>query len=105
MSLALFPTRAALLNTAVANSEEYWTGHRAECRDLHVCGVRPDYQGKGAGKVLVRQGVREAQQEGEDFVASVLYGEKNRGFYGKVGMSVQASGTAGEGGGIALFTS
>lgn len=98
------PTRASFLDTAVANSEKYWTGQRTECWDLHVCGVHPDYQGKGVGKLLARWGVLEAQKEGEDVVASVLCGEKNRGFYGKAGMNVQVSETKGEGGGIALFT-
>ncbi|CAN9146449.1 unnamed protein product [Alternaria alternata] len=110
ISLALFPnraadpTRASFLDTAVANSEKYWTGQRTECWDLHVCGVHPDYQGKGVGKLLARWGVLEAQKEGEDVVASVLCGEKNRGFYGKAGMNVQVSETKGKGGGIALFT-
>ncbi|KAH6857450.1 acyl-CoA N-acyltransferase [Alternaria rosae] len=110
MSLALFPnraadpTRASFLDTAVASSEKYWAGHRTECWDLHVCGVHPDYQGKGAGKLLAQWGVREAQQEAGDVVASVLCGEKNRGFYTKAGMGVQVSETKGDGGGIALFT-
>jgi len=110
MSLALFPNRAAdpthtyFLDTAVANSEKYWTGHRTECWDLHVCGVHPDYQGKGVGKLLATWGVREAQKEGDEVVASVLCGEKNRGFYAKAGMGVQVSEPKGDAGGIALFT-
>jgi hypothetical protein len=60
--------------------------------------------GPNAGKLLARWGVLEAQKEGEDVVASVLCGEKNRGFYGKAGMNVQVSETKGKGGGIALFT-
>jgi len=110
VSLALFPNRAAdptrtsFLDTAVAKSEKYWTGHRTECWDLHVCGVHPDYQGKGVGKLLATWGVREAQKEGDDVVASVLCGEKNRGFYAKAGMGVQVSESKGDGGGIALFT-
>jgi GNAT superfamily N-acetyltransferase len=110
ISLALFPnraadpTRASFLDTAVANSDKYWTGHRTECWDLHVCGVHPDYQGKGGGKLLAQWGVREAQQEGDNVVASVLCGEKNRGFYAKAGMALQVSEKMGKGGGIALFT-
>ena len=109
-SLALFPNRAAdptrtsFLDTAVANSEKYWTGRRAECWDLHVCGVHPDYQGRGVGKLLAQWGVLEAQKEGENVVASVLCGEKNRGFYKKAGICVQVNETKGKGGGIALFT-
>ncbi|KAF2035231.1 acyl-CoA N-acyltransferase [Setomelanomma holmii] len=110
MSLTIFPNRAAdpsratFLDTAVANSEQYWTDDRSECWDLHVCGVHPDYQGKGVGKLLAQWGVRKAEKEGDDVAASVLCGEKNRGFYEKAGMGVQVGGTKGEGGGIALFT-
>ncbi|KAI4701151.1 hypothetical protein J4E89_010727 [Alternaria sp. Ai002NY15] len=110
MSLTLFPNRAAdptrtsFLDTAVASSEKYWSGHRTECWDLHVCGVYPDYQGKGGGKLLAMWGVREAQKEGDEVVAGVLCGEKNRGFYAKAGMGVQVSEPKGDGGGIALFT-
>ncbi|KAI4636863.1 hypothetical protein J4E93_010879 [Alternaria ventricosa] len=109
-SLVLFPNRAAdptrtsFLDTAVANSGKYWTGHRTECWDLHVCGVHTDYQGKGVGKLLATWGVREAHKEGDEVVASVLCGEKNRGFYAKAGMGVQVSEFKGDGGGIALFT-
>ncbi|KAI4690266.1 hypothetical protein J4E81_007418 [Alternaria sp. BMP 2799] len=109
-SLAFFPNRAAdptrtsFLDTAVANSEKYWSGHRTECWDLHVCGVHPDYQAKGVGKLLATWGVHEAQKKGDEVVASVLCGEKNRGFYAKAGMGVQVSEPKGDGGGIALFT-
>lgn len=98
------PTRASFLDNAVANSEKYWTGDRAECWDLHVCGVDPAYQGKGVGRLLAQWGVEEARKEGADVCASVLCGEKNRGFYGKAGLTVQVGGTKGQGGGIALFT-
>jgi GNAT superfamily N-acetyltransferase len=107
LSLRLFPNRAAdpknaeWLNSAVSNSEKYWTGDRAECWDLHVCGVHPDFQGKGVGKLLVHWGVEQAQSEGDGVVASVLCGEKNRGFYGKGGLTVQVGGSEN---GIALFT-
>jgi GNAT superfamily N-acetyltransferase len=107
VSLRVFPNRAAdparssWLDVAVANSEKYWTGDRAECWDLHVCGVDPEFQGKGVGRLLVQWGVGEAGKEGESVVASVLCGEKNRGFYGKAGMGVQVGG-GNEG--IALFT-
>ncbi|KAH7382717.1 hypothetical protein DE146DRAFT_728651 [Phaeosphaeria sp. MPI-PUGE-AT-0046c] len=110
LSLKMWPNRAAdparstFLDTAVANSEKYWSGDRAECWDLHVCGVDPAFQGKGVGKLLAQWGVREAIKEGDNVVASVLCGEKNRGFYGKAGMEVQVGGSGGEGGGIALFT-
>lgn len=99
------PSRSSFLDTAVANSERYWTGDRAECWDLHVCGVDPEFQGKGVGKLLAQWGVNEAKKEGDNVVASVLCGEKNRGFYGKAGMGVQVGGSGGEGGGIALFSS
>lgn len=107
LSVRLFPNRAAdpknadWLEEAVSNSEKHWTGDRAECWDLHVCGVHPDFQGTGVGKMLVQWGVKQAESEGDNVVASVLCGEKNRGFYGKGGLTVLAS--QGEHG-IALFT-
>lgn len=98
------PSRSSFLDAAVAASEQYWTGERTECWDLHVCGVDPEYQGNGVGKLLAQWGVQEAQKEGSGTCASVLCGEKNRGFYGKAGLTVQVGGKEGEGGGIALFT-
>ena len=66
--------------------------------------MHPDFQGKGVGKLLVQWGVKKAEEEGNHVVASVLCGEKNRGFYGKGGLKVQAGGKEGNEGGIALFT-
>jgi GNAT superfamily N-acetyltransferase len=110
ISLKVFPNRAAdperssFLDNAVTDSEKYWTGDRTECWDLHVCGVDPDYQGKGVGRLLAEWGVEQAKREGKGVVASVLCGEKNRGFYSKTGLDTQVGGRIGEGGGIALFT-
>ena len=107
LSLRLFPNRAAdpaqvsWLDEAVAASEVYWTGDRAECWDLYVCGVHPDFQGKGVGRILASWGVKEAEKEGADTCASVLCGEKNRGFYGKAGFTVQMADNEN---GLALFT-
>lgn len=66
----------------------------------------PEFQGKGVGRKLAEWGVGEADKEGEgsEVCASVLCGEKNRGFYAKAGLGVQVGGREGEGGGIALFT-
>lgn len=65
----------------------------------------PGHQGKGVGRMLAEWGVREAQKEGTGVVASVLCGEKNRGFYGKAGLGVEVGEERkGKGGGIALFT-
>ncbi|KAJ8115720.1 hypothetical protein OPT61_g2696 [Boeremia exigua] len=106
----LFPNRAAdksqssFLDDAVATSEQQWTGDRTECWDLYVCGVDPDHQGKGVGKRLAQWGVQEAQKEGTGTCASVMCGEKNRGFYGKAGFTTQVNERKGEGGGITLFT-
>jgi GNAT superfamily N-acetyltransferase len=95
------PAQASWLDQAVAASEVYWTGDRAECWDLYVCGVDPDYQGKGVGKILASWGVNEAKREGSGTCASVLCGEKNRGFYGKAGLTVQVGDSEN---GLALFT-
>lgn len=97
------PSRASFLDEAIATSD-HWIGDRAECWDLHVCGVDPDYHGKGIGKMLANWGVQEAETEGSGTCASVLCGEKNRGFYAKAGLTVQLGAREGEGGGIVLFT-
>lgn len=110
MSLRVFPNcaadpaRTSFLDAAIAASEVHWTGDRAECWDLYVCGVDPDHQGQGVGKLLAQWGVKEAEKEDLGTCASVLCSEKNRGFYGKAGLVVQVGGREGHGGGIALFT-
>lgn len=104
-SLAVFPNRAAdptranFLEDAVSSSE-IWKGEHAECWDLYVCGVHPEFQGKGIGKILIDWGTKRADEEGAS--ASVMCGEKNRGFYAKGGLNKQVGG--GEHG-IALFRS
>jgi hypothetical protein len=80
------PAQASWLDEAVAASEVYWIGDRAECWDLYVCGVHPDYQ---------------AEREGSRACASMLCGEKNRGFYSKAGLTVQVGNSEN---GLALFT-
>ncbi|KAI8943865.1 hypothetical protein NX059_001837 [Plenodomus lindquistii] len=107
LSLFVFPDRAAdpaqssWLHDAVAASEQYWTGPRSECWDLHICGVHPNFQGQGVGRLLARWGVEQAAKEGDGVVASVLCGEKNRGFYAKAGLGCQVGKSEG---GLALFT-
>ena len=61
----------------------------------------PEFQGKGVGKLLATWGVKEAEKEGDIVCASVLCGEKNRGFYGKARLVTQIGGS---GEGIVLFT-
>jgi GNAT superfamily N-acetyltransferase len=85
----------------VDGAKKYWTGEHAECWDLYVCGVHPEFQGKGVGRMLVNWGTDLADREGTS--ASVLCGEKNRGFYGKSGLVDDLS--MGQGGGLALFRS
>lgn len=94
------PAQSAWLENAVAASVQYWTGARAECWDLHICGAHPDFQGQGVGRLLAEWGVHQATKEG-DVAASVLCGEKNRGFYNKAGFKVQVGGGRN---GLALFT-
>jgi len=104
-TLALFPNRAAdpaqssWLEDAVAASEQYWTQSRSECWDLHICGVHPDFQGIGAGRLLAEWGVLQAAKE--EAVASVLCGPKNREFYRKAGFAVEVGRGSN---GLALFT-
>ena len=94
------PSRIAFLDSAVSNASKYWTGKHAECWDLYVCGVHPDFQSRGIGKMLVEWGMERADQECAS--ASVQCGEKNRGFYARCGLDELLS----EGnGGIALFRS
>ncbi|ORY09608.1 hypothetical protein BCR34DRAFT_625667 [Clohesyomyces aquaticus] len=109
-SLQFFPNRAAdpkkasFLTSAVAQVDQYWTGKHAECWDLHVCGVHPDFQGKGIGKMLVDWGTGMADKEGVS--ASVICGEKNRGFYAKGELTEEMGDlSSGKRGGIVLFRS
>jgi GNAT superfamily N-acetyltransferase len=74
------PTRSSFLDNVINNFEKNWTGDRAEYWDLYVCGVDPESQGRGVGKLLAQWGVIEVGKEGQGIVASVLCGEKNRGF-------------------------
>ncbi|KAF2010154.1 hypothetical protein BU24DRAFT_455288 [Aaosphaeria arxii CBS 175.79] len=100
------PARASILNSAVESAASYWTGKHSQCWDLYVCGVHPDYQGKGIGKALVDWGIRKADEERTS--ASVLCGEKNRVFYNKAGLTEDMGGlksSSGGNGGIALFRS
>jgi GNAT superfamily N-acetyltransferase len=90
----------SFLDSAVENAGKYWTGKHAECWDLYVCGVHPDFQRKGIGKTLVEWGTKKADEERVS--ASVLCGEKNRGFYSRYGLS-ELVGSGNDG--IALFRS
>lgn len=105
ISLKLFPNRAAdpnkesYLDSAVEKSKHHWTGDRAECWDLYVCGVHPDWQGKGIGKMLCRWGTDRADEEG--VACSVITGESKRVFYGKSGFGGDGGNMGGEG--IILF--
>lgn len=77
------PARIFLLDYAVEGHKHHWTGEQAECWDLYVCGVHPDWQGKGVGKMVVGWGTAKADTEG--VVCSVIIGESKRKFYGKSG--------------------
>ncbi|KAF2866334.1 acyl-CoA N-acyltransferase [Massariosphaeria phaeospora] len=104
LSLRLIPNRAAdpeNVSFLDSHSDRYWTGEHAECWDLHVCGVDPDHQGKGIGKMLISWETGMADQEGVS--ASVLCGMENRGFYRKSGFTEEI--LKGDGGGIVLFRS
>ena len=92
------PSRASILNTAVANAASYWTGEHADCWDLYVCGVHPDYQGKGIGRALLSEAVRYAAGE---FTVLVLNTQVNnnrsqtlyRGFgFRPIGMALSVLG-------------
>ncbi|KAF2203203.1 hypothetical protein GQ43DRAFT_279302 [Delitschia confertaspora ATCC 74209] len=77
------PTRTAFLTSAVEDSKRFWTGERAECWDLYVCGVHPEWQSKGVGLKLVGWGTERADEEA--VVCSVITGDSKRGFYGRKG--------------------
>ncbi|KAB5549455.1 acyl-CoA N-acyltransferase [Coniochaeta sp. 2T2.1] len=89
LSLKLYPNRAAdptrssYLDAAVEGSTHHWTGGRAECWDLHICGVHPEWQGKGVGKKVVAWGTARADEEG--VCCSVITGETKRAFYARSG--------------------
>ncbi|KAF2661095.1 acyl-CoA N-acyltransferase [Lophiostoma macrostomum CBS 122681] len=106
LSLALWPNRAAdparasFLDSALSSAGKYWTGERAECWDVYVCGVHPDFQRMGVGKMLVEWGTKRVDEESVS--ASVLCGEKNRKFYTRAGLAEQIGSGTGD---IALFRS
>ncbi|PSN61944.1 hypothetical protein BS50DRAFT_475411, partial [Corynespora cassiicola Philippines] len=87
-SLYLYPNRAADPGKSTflddATAKNHWVGEHKECWDLYVCGVHPDFQGCGIGQSLVNWGTDKADNEGVS--CSVMCGEKNRGFYGKIGL-------------------
>lgn len=78
---------------------QVWTGDRAECWDLHVCGVHPDWQGRGVGKMLVAWATKMADEEA--VFCSVITGESKRAFYAKSGFVGDTTTDSGEG--IILF--
>ncbi|KAF2834315.1 hypothetical protein M501DRAFT_599492 [Patellaria atrata CBS 101060] len=103
---AMDPTRDNFLERSLSKSAHHWMGDRAECWDLHVCGVHPNYHHQGIGKQLVRWGIQRADEE--EVCASVVCGQKNRAFYIGAGLETEVEDTRteekkGSGGKVVLF--
>ncbi|KAI8941594.1 hypothetical protein NX059_002809 [Plenodomus lindquistii] len=93
---ALDPTKRNVLDESMPFSAHLWAGDRSNNWYLSLCGIHPEYQGKGVGKELVAWGQEKARQEGVH--ASVIASEGNDGFYLRCGFDeVVGDATGGEG--------
>lgn len=93
------PSRANLLQDAAPYTEHYWAGANATNWYLSLCCVDPTFQGRGAGRLLVRWGLDRAEDEG--IAASVMASEGTDAFYLKCGFD-KVVGNANEGDGNPL---
>ena len=74
----------------------HWDGARKVNWYLSLCGVHPDYQGRGFGRELVLWGLNQAKEE--NVHASVVSSHGNVDFYLRCGFdAVVANCTEGEG--------
>ncbi|KAF2849725.1 hypothetical protein T440DRAFT_355844, partial [Plenodomus tracheiphilus IPT5] len=93
---ALDPAKRNVLDASMPFSAHLWSGERANNWYLSLCGIHPDYQGKGVGRELVAWGLEKARQEGVH--ASVIASEGNDTFYLRCGFDeVVGDATSGEG--------
>lgn len=81
------PSRANTLQQTIPFTQHMWSGDRAEAWHLEILGVHPDHQGKGIGKLLVRQGLEQADKEG--ICASVTSARGKDDFYRSCGYEIQ----------------
>lgn len=81
------PENADILERSAPAAKKHWTGDRAECWSLEICGVHPDFQGKGFGRLLVQWGFDKA--EADEVCNSVVSAEGKDGFYKKCGFDLQ----------------
>jgi GNAT superfamily N-acetyltransferase len=88
----IWPNRAAdavngdILERSAPATKHHWTGDRAECWSLEICGIHPDFQGKGHGRLLVQWGFDKADAEG--VCNSVVSAWGKDGFYKKCGFDL-----------------
>lgn len=80
-----WPNRAAdpamlnVLERAKPFFAHHWSGTRTKAWSLETLGVKPEYQGRGFGRELVRQGLERARQDG--VAASVIAAFRKERFY------------------------
>ncbi|KAH9880453.1 hypothetical protein IAQ61_000744 [Plenodomus lingam] len=90
------PTKRNIVDECMLYGAHFWSGDRANNWYLSLCGIHPDYQGKGVGRELVRWGLEKAAQEGVP--ASVVSSDGNDAFYLRCGFDeIVGDVTAGEG--------
>lgn len=81
------PEKLDIIERAFPFVSHLWSGQRASCWNLEACGIHPDYQSKGAGKMLVQKGLEWAREEG--VCASVTVAPGMDGFYQRCGFQHQ----------------
>ncbi|KAJ4248404.1 hypothetical protein NW762_012741 [Fusarium torreyae] len=98
-SRATDPKEEDIVERGYPYFEDIWSGERGESWYLEGLAVRPDFQGKGVGRQLVKWGLEQAQAEG--VCASVVCALGTDEFYAKCGFDEQY-GRAGQGEGNPL---
>lgn len=101
----LWPNRAAdpknedILERTYPFIQPMWSGDRAESWYLELLAVHPDFQGKGIGRMLVKDGFARADRDG--VCCSVISALGKEPFYQKCGYDIE-DGSAGMGEGNPL---
>lgn len=78
-------SKATIIRDSGPYIKHYWAGARPNNRYLTLCCVDPAYQQHGCGRLLVRWGLKRAQEEG--ISASVIASDGSTGFSLKCGFN------------------
>lgn len=89
----IWPNRAAdpaeedVIERAMPLVADSWAGDRAECWNLEILAVHPEYQGRGVGRLIVKWGLDRADEE--RVCASVVSSKGKEPFYLKCGFNIE----------------